>query len=155
MPFRSPAGRVRRGLLPLLLSGQRAGLEGARGIKGVRAFLDMANDAVFVDHKGDAVGKEARKIEDAVSLGRLLVDVTQQRETRARLLGKSAVPFLAVEADPQHLRARSFELGDITLIRLDLLRSTGRGGANIKGQDDRLLAAEISELHDLAVLIGQ
>ena len=115
----------------------------------------MANDAVLIDHEGDAVGEEASKIEDSVSLGYLFLSVTQQRETRTGFLGKLAVPVLAVEADPQHLRARGLELGDITLIRLDLFRSTGRGGTDIKGQDDGFPASEVRELYDLAILIGQ
>ena len=130
-------------------------MKGARGINGVGTFVDVANDAVLVDHKGDAVGKEAGEAEDTVSLGHLLIGVTQQWETRGGFLGKSAVPLLAVETDPQHLRACRFKLGDITLIRLDLLRSTRRGGANVEGQDDGFLAAKVGELDDLAVLVGQ
>ena len=130
-------------------------MKGARGINGVGTFVDVANDAVLVDHKGDAVGKEAGEAEDTVSLGHLLIGVTQQWETRGGFLGKSAVPLLAVETDPQHLRACRFKLGDITLIRLDLFRSTGGGSANIKGENHRLLAMEVGELYQLAVLIGQ
>ena len=115
----------------------------------------MANDAVFIDDEGDAVGEEVSEAEDPVSLGDLLIGVAQQRKACASFLGELAVPLLAVEADSQHLRARGLELGDITLIRLDLFRSTGRGGANIKGQDNGFLAPEVRELYDLAVLIGQ
>jgi len=139
----------------LLLSRQAARLNGARGINGIGAFIDVANDAVFVDHKRNAIGKEAGEIEDTVSLGHLLFGVGKQWKRGAGFLGKLAVPVLAVEADPQNLRARSFEPGDITLIRLDLFRSTGRGGANIEGQDHGFLAAKIRELDDLAILVRQ
>jgi len=139
----------------LLFSGQVARLNGARGINGIGAFVDVANDAVLIDHEGDAVGEEAGEVENPVGLSHVLFGVTQQRETRAGLGGKLAVPLLAVEADPQHLRARGLELGDITLIRLDLFRSTRRGGANIKGQDDGFLAPVVRELDDLAVLVRQ
>jgi len=71
------------------------------------------------------------------------------------LVSELAVPLLIIQTDPQHLRARSFEFGDITLIRLDLRRSTGRGGTDIKGQNDGFLAPEITELDDLPVLIGK
>jgi len=140
---------------PLLLSRQGAGLNGAGGVDGVGAFVDVTNNAILIDHEGDAVGKEMSESEVTVSLGYLLAGVTQQRESRAGFLGKLAIPFLAVQADPQNLRARSLELGDITLIRLDLLRSTRRGGANVEGQDDGFLAAKVGELDDLAVLVGQ
>src|SRR5208283_3630258 len=107
------------------------------------AFVDVANDAVFIDHEGDSIGKEASEVENTISLGHLLFGVTQERESRAGLGGELAVPVLAVEADSQHLRARRLELGDITLIRLDLFRSTRRGGANVKGQDDGFLAPKV------------
>ena len=66
--------------------GRRAGLNGARGINGVGAFVDVANDAVFIDHEGDAVGKEAGEAENPVSLGHLLFGVAQQRESSRRFL---------------------------------------------------------------------
>ncbi len=130
-------------------------MNGACGVDRVRPFVDVANDAILIDDEGDAIGKEASEAENAVSLGHLLLGVAQQRETRSRLFGKLAVPVLTIETNPQHLRPRGFELGYITLIRLNLFRSTGRGGANIKGQDDGFLAAEVRELHELSILIGQ
>jgi hypothetical protein len=130
-------------------------MKGARGINGVRTFVDVANHAVLIDHKGDAVGEEMSEIQDTVSLGHLLIGVTQQRETRGGFLGKFAVPLLAVETDPQNLRACRFKLGDITLIRPDLSRSPGCGSANIKGENHRLLAMEVCQLYHFPVLIRQ
>jgi hypothetical protein len=115
----------------------------------------VANDAVFVDHKRNAVGKEAGEIEDTASLGHLLLGVGKQWKCGAGFFSKLAVPFLAVEADPQNLCACGLELGDITLIRLDLFRSTGCGSANIKRQDNGLLAPEVRELDGLAALVRQ
>jgi len=115
----------------------------------------VANDAAFVNHKRNAVGKETGEIEDTVSFGHLLFGVGKQRKRGAGFLGELAVPVWGVEADPQHLRARSFEPGDITLIRLDLFRSTGRRGANIKSQDNGFLAPEVRELDEFAVLVRQ
>jgi hypothetical protein len=126
-----------------------------RGVERGGAFVDMPNVAVFVDHEGDTVGEEASEGENSVSLGHFLFGVAQERKTRARLLGKSAVSFLAVEADPQHLRARGFELGDISLIRLYFLRSTRRGGADIKRQHHCLLTLEIAELDEPAIFVRQ
>ncbi len=139
----------------LLFSRQCTGLHGAGGINGIGAFVDVANDAVFIDHEGDAVGKKVGEIEDTVGLGDFFPGVTQEGESGSGFLGKLAVSFLAVETDPQHLRARSLELGDITLIRLHLFRSTRRRGANIEGQDDGFLAPETRELDRLAVLVRQ
>ena len=116
-----------------LLSRQRTGLKGTGGIKGIGTLVNVANNALFIDHEGHTVGKEASETENPIGLGHLFIGVTQQRETRAGFLSKLAVPILAVETNPQHLCARSLKLGDITLIRLDLLRSTRCRGANIKG----------------------
>lgn len=131
------------------------GLQGAGGIDRVGPFINVADDAVRIDHEGDAVGKEVSEIEDTVSFGDYLFSIAQERERRAGFLGKLTVPFLAIEADPQHLCTRGLELGDITLIRLDLFRSTGRRGADVEGQYDGFLAPKVRELNDLAVLVGQ
>ncbi len=88
------------------------------------AFVDVADDVLLVNHEGDAVGKQASEIEDSVSLSHLLFGVAQQRKARAGFLSKLAVSFLVVETDPQDLRARGLELGDISLIRSDLFGST-------------------------------
>lgn len=126
-----------------------------RGVERGGALVDIPNDAVFADHECDAVGKEASEAENSVSLGHFLFGVAQERKTRARLLSKFAVPFLAVEADPQHLGARGFELGDIRLIRLDLSGSAGRRSAKVESQNDRPLPPEILELDELAMLLRQ
>ncbi len=115
----------------------------------------MSNDSTLIDYEGHSVREKVGETEDAVSLGDSFVGITKQRKTGAGLLSKLAVPVLVIQTDPQHLRARSFEFGDITLIRLDLRRSTGRGGTDIKGQNNGLLATEIRELDHVPVLIGQ
>ena len=101
------------------------------------------------------LAREVCEIEDAVSFGHLLSGVAQQRKTCAGLLGKLSISVRAVKAYPQHLRARSLELGHITLIRLDLFRSTRCGGANIKRQDHGLLSPKIRELNYLGALVWQ
>jgi hypothetical protein len=116
----------------LLLFRQAAGLKGAGGIDGIGAFIDVANDAVFIDHKRDAVRKQAGEVEDSVRLRDLLLGVRQQRKAGAGLSRELAIPLLGVETYAQNLRARGLKLGDITLIRLDLLRSTWRRGADVE-----------------------
>ncbi len=134
---------------------QLARLTRARRVHSIGAFFDVLDNSVPVDHEGDAIGKEVREIQNSVGLGNTLFRITQQRKACAGLSGKFAVSFLAVEADAQHLHPPSFEPGDITLIRLDLLRSTGRGGANIKCQNDGFPAPKIGKLYEFAVLIRQ
>lgn len=84
----------------LLFSGKGTSLKSARGINGIGAFVNVANDAVFVDHESDAVGEKASETEDTVRLGHFLFGVAQEGETRSGLLGKLAVSFLAIETNP-------------------------------------------------------
>ena len=84
----------------LLLSGQGASLKGAGGVERGRALVDVADDAVFVDHESDSVGEKAGEAENPVSLGHLLLRVAQQWEAGAGLLGELAVSFLAIETNP-------------------------------------------------------
>jgi hypothetical protein len=101
-------------------------------VNRIGAFFDMANQAVLIDHKSDAVGEEAGEAEDAVGFGNYLVCVAQQRKAGAGVFRELAVPLLSVEANAQNLRAGGLEFGDIRLISLDLARSTGSGCARIK-----------------------
>ena len=71
------------------------------------------------------------------------------------MLGEDLVRRGTVHADPEHLCAVIFELGDISLIRLELLRSTAGKGEHVERQHHVLLARKIAELHLLAVLVGQ
>jgi hypothetical protein len=144
---------LRKCCLPLF--GQSTGLNRVRRVNRVGALVDVTNDAVFIDYKGDAIGEKTGEIESAVRLGYLPVGVAEQRESRAGLLREPTISFLVVKTNPYHLRAFGFEFGDITLIRPNLLRSTGSRCANVKRQDHRLLAKEVSEFHGLSVLIRQ
>jgi hypothetical protein len=108
----------------LLFGLKLANLPCPRMVNCLGAFLDVLDDPVFVDDERNAVGKQAGKIQYSVSLRHLLLCVRKQGKARAGFCGKLSISFPAVEADSQHLHARSFEPGDITLIRLDLLGST-------------------------------
>jgi hypothetical protein len=103
---------------------QTARLAGVGGVQGFRTSVNVADYSLAVNHEGDAVGKKMRKVENVVSPGSGLFGVAEQWERRADFLGKLPVPFPAVKADANNLGARSAESGDITLIRLQLLRST-------------------------------
>ncbi len=127
----------------------------ARVLNGVITLFNVADDAVLVDHKGDAIGKEAGEAQHAVGFGNHLVSIGQQREAGAGVIGELAVPLLGVNADAQNLRAGGLEFGDIRLISLDLAGSTRSGGAGIESQDDGFLAVEVGKLDGFAVLIRQ
>ena len=125
------------------------------GVESGGAFVDVADDSVLVDHERNSIGEQAREVENSVRLGDLLFGIAQQRKGRAGFGREFPVPFLAVNADSQHLGAGGFELGDISLIRLDLLRSTGSRGAQVESQDDGFLPPEVLKRDHVALLVGQ
>ena len=57
----------------------------------------------------------------------------------------------AVHTDAENLCFRVGEFGDISLIRLDLLRSAAGEGQHVEGQHDVLLAFELAQRICLAV----
>ena len=139
----------------LLIRGQRTGMKGAGVLDGVRAFFNVTDDAVLVDHEGNAIGEQAGEAQDAVGFGDDFIGVAKQGKAGAGFFGKLAVPLLGIKTDSQNLRACGLEFGDIRLISLDLASSTRSGGARVKRQDHGFFAVEIRKLHELAVLVGQ
>ena len=81
-------------------SGKSASLVRVRRVERGGALVDVADDAVLVDHESDSVGEKAGEAENPVSLGHLLLRVAQQWEAGAGLLGELAVSFLAIETNP-------------------------------------------------------
>jgi hypothetical protein len=130
-------------------------MKGAGVVNGVRAFFNVADDAVLIDHERDAIGEQAGKAQDAVGFGDDFIRVAKQGKAGAGFFGKLAVSLLGVKADSQNLRASGLKFGDIRLISLDLASSTGSGGARVKRQDHGFLTVEIRKLHDLAILVRQ
>ena len=128
-------------------------MQRARGIDGARTLFDMANDAVFVDNEGDAIGEQACEVEHAVRPGHLFIGVTEQGKAGLGLVGEPAIALRAIDADPQNLCICCLEFGDITLIRPDFGRSTRRGRANVERQHHGFLAAKARQLDDIAVLV--
>ncbi len=59
----------------------------------------------------------------------------------------------AVDADSEDLRVGVVELGDISLICLELSRSAWSVGQNKKRQDDIFLASIVAESYPLARMI--
>jgi hypothetical protein len=120
-----------------------------------RALLDVADDAFLVDDESCPAADEVLLVEDAVGMDRLALDVAQEREGRADVLLESPVGGEAIDADAEDLSVALLEVGDISLIRLQLLRSTAGEGQHVEGQRDVLLAAEVRELDGLTFRIGE
>lgn len=133
----------------------RADLIRARRVYGCVALFDMSDDAFLVDDEGCASGEAHLFAQYSVGFRYLTFEVAQQREGDADVFGESLVGGKAIDADSEYLSFRSFEFGDIRLIRLQLLRSASGEGQHIKCQHDIFLALEIRELHLRAILIDE
>jgi hypothetical protein len=105
----------------------------------------VADDALFVNNEGRAASNEPLLVEDTVSLHHLALEVAQKRESHPNIFLEPLIGRVAVNTDAQDLRVALLEIGDISLIRLQLLSSTTREGEHVKGQGDVLLTTEIRE----------
>ena len=154
MTFRHWSWQSQPSWKPLLLVQAIAHLMRAAGVDGVATSDDLADHPLLVDNKRHALGPAQDGHEDAVSAGDGLVFVAEDGEGDAERLGELPVLLAAVHADAEHLRARRFEPGDISLIRLELARSAGRPGLEIECQHHGLLAAKIAQPDRVPILIG-
>src|SRR5689334_4717218 len=97
----------------------------AARIERDRSLLDMLDLAVFIDHKGGAVGHPGRRNQDAVILGHFtLGKVAENRKTEVQLTRKLFLRGSVVCADAKNLCICSFKFGDTSLVRQHFLRST-------------------------------
>jgi hypothetical protein len=130
-------------LLVLVLE-RTASLTRTRRVKRFFVPVNVLNDAVFIDDEGGPVGETVFLIQDSVLLRDGPLEITQQREGEAILLGKNLVGRRTINADAENLRAGLLEFGDISLIRLQLCRSTPGESEDVKGQHYILLAEKIA-----------
>jgi len=108
------------------------------------AFIDVLNDPVLIDYKGSPIPKALRLIEDAIIPHHSSFEIAQQGKRDADVLREAFVGGNTVYTDAENLCFHSFEFGDISLIRLQLLRSTTGKGQNVKSKHYVLLAFEIA-----------
>ena len=114
-------------------------------------FIDMPNDAFFIDQEGGPIAKALLLIKDAIIFYDGAFEIAQQRERNCELFGKFTVGGNAVNTQSKNLSLIRFELGDISLIRLQFLRSTTGECEYINREYDVFLAFEIAELVSLSV----
>jgi len=101
---------------------------------------------LLVDYERDAIRPPEDGDEDVVLARNRLLLVAEDRELDAEGFGESLVLLPAVHADPDHMRARLLEFGDISLIRLELARSATCEGLDVEGQHHALLATKVGEM---------
>jgi hypothetical protein len=127
----------------------------AARVNGGGILVDVPDNAFLVHYERGAVGESALFVEDPVFLGNSPLEIAEERVGDLKLLGVFFVGKSAVNADAENLSVGLFEFGDISLIRLELLRSTAGERQNVKRQDDVLLPPEFTELDFLALGVRQ
>ena len=55
------------------------------------SFVDVLNDAVFIDHEGGTIAKALLLVEDTIVLDYGAFEIAEERERDPKLLGKFAV----------------------------------------------------------------
>jgi hypothetical protein len=111
---------------------QVASSSGPAGVDGILTHVDMLDDTLLVYNERSAVGELLLLVQNAVLFGNRSLEVAEEREHEAFLFGEGSVGGSTIDADSQHLGAILVELGDISLIRLELLGSAARKGQNVE-----------------------
>lgn len=93
----------------------------------------MTDDPIFINDESRPAANESLLVEDAVLPDHLPLDVGEKRECHADVFLEAIVSRIAVNADAQNLRVILLEFGNISLIRLQFLRSTARKGKHVEG----------------------
>lgn len=119
-------------LLLFLFQQTAHGVRAARVNRG-RILVDVPDDAFLVHDERGAVGEAALFVEDPVFLGSCSLEIAEERVSDLKLLGIFLVGKTAVNADAENLSVGLLEFGDISLIRLEFLRSTAREGQYVEG----------------------
>jgi hypothetical protein len=103
----------------------------------------VPDDAVFINGEGGARAVASLFIKDAVVFNYLPLEIAEQGESHADVFLEAFVGRVAVHANSQNLCIALLEVGDISLIRLQLLRSTTGESQHVEGEHHILLATEI------------
>jgi hypothetical protein len=92
-------------------------------IQSLALTVDVLDHSIFVDHKCGAMRHRKLFVQDSVFRCNFASEIAEERERDADLLGIGLVCELAIDAYAQNRGACLLEFGDISLIRLELLRS--------------------------------
>jgi len=127
------------------------GLDDSSRIDRHVSFVNVPDNAFFIDQEGGAISKTVFLVEDAVVFNHSAFEIAEYRECNSELFGEFAVGGNAVDTHSEDLSLVCFEFGDISLIRLQFLRSTTGKGEHIDRQYDIFLTFEIAQLVLLSV----
>ena len=137
------------GLLPILK--YVTCFDNARWIDRHVSFVDVADNAFFIDQESGAIAKALLFVEDAISLDHCAFEIAEDRKGYFDLFCKFAVGGNAVYTHSEDLSVGCIEFGDISLIRLQFLRSTTGECKHINRQYDILLAFEVAKFITLSI----
>jgi hypothetical protein len=105
----------------------------ASRINGRVTLFYVAYDPVFVYDESRAASYESFFVKDAVSSNHLPLDVGEKREGYTYVFLEALVCGIAINTNAQNLCVALLKVGEISLIRLQLLRSTASKSQHIKG----------------------
>ena len=108
------------------------------------SFVNVPDDAFFIDQEGGAISKALLLVEDAIVFNYSAFEIAENGKCNSELFCEFAVGGNAVNTHAENLSLVVFEFGDISLIRLQFLRSTTSERQHINCQHDVFLAFEIT-----------
>ena len=126
-------------------------LRSAAGIDRDVSFVNVPNDAFFIDHEGGPIAEALLLVEDTIIFDDGAFEIAENRKRNPNLFCKFAVGGNTVYTHAENLSIGRFEFGDISLIRLQFLRSTTGERQHINRQHDVFLAFEVAQLVSLSV----
>ena len=126
-----------------------------RRIDGNVSFINVADNAFFIDQESGAISEALLLVEDAIVFNDGAFEIAEDWECNSELFGEFAVGGNAVDTHSEDLSLVCFEFGDISLIRLQLLRSTTCKREHVNRQHDVFLTFEIAQLVLLSVCGAQ
>jgi len=114
-------------------------------------FVDVLDDSFFIDHESRAIAEALLFVEDAIVFDDSAFEIAEYRESNSNLFCEFAVGGNTVNTHSENLRVGGFEFGDISLIRLQFLRSTTGERQYVDREYDVFLPFEIAELVGLSI----
>jgi hypothetical protein len=115
------------------------------------SFVDVTNDSFLIDQERGAISEALFLVKDAIVFHDSAFEIAEYRKSNSNLLCEFPVSGNAVYTHSENLSFVSFEFGDISLIRLQFLRSTTGEREHINREYDIFLAFEIAQLVGLSV----
>jgi hypothetical protein len=127
------------------------GLDYRGRIDGHVSFINVPDDAFFIDQESGAISKALLLVVDAIVFNDGAFEIAEDGERNSNLFGEFAVGGNTVDTHSEDLSLVCFEFGDISLIRLQFLRSTTGKREHVNRQYDIFLTFEIAQLVLLSV----